>query len=165
MNPQLATRLRSLRLSGMVDAFPGRLAQAQAAPFGHAEFLELLVEDELTRRADRLFARRLKFNRTSSAISIPRTSAISMRRDKLTRSSSSRRASAWRRCGTCSRLRGSARPRSCPSACRPKLPRAARGVWSDCMRTRWKKSTRRRSTRPCACSIPINAVSPGRGWN
>lgn len=60
MNPQLATRLRSLRLSGMVDAFPGRLAQAQAAPLGHAEFLELLVEDELTRRADRLFARRLK---------------------------------------------------------------------------------------------------------
>src|SRR5581483_3359930 len=60
MNPQLATRLRSLRLSGMVDAFPGRLAQAQAAPLGHAEFLELLVEDELTRRADRLFTRRLK---------------------------------------------------------------------------------------------------------
>ena len=39
MNPQLATRLRSLRLSGMVDAFPGRLAQAQAAPLGHADFL------------------------------------------------------------------------------------------------------------------------------
>ena len=60
MNPQLATRLRHLRLSGMVDALPGRAAQAQAAPLGHVEFLELLVEDELTRRADRLFARRLK---------------------------------------------------------------------------------------------------------
>jgi DNA replication protein DnaC len=44
----------------MVDALPGRAAQAQAAPLGHVEFLELLVEDELTRRADRLFARRLK---------------------------------------------------------------------------------------------------------
>jgi DNA replication protein DnaC len=60
MKPQLATRLRHLRLSGMVEALPVRLAQAEAAPLGHVDFLELLVEDELTRRADRLFARRLK---------------------------------------------------------------------------------------------------------
>jgi DNA replication protein DnaC len=60
MNPQLTTRLRHLRLSGMVEALPARVAQAQAAPLAHVEFLELLVEDELTRRADRLFARRLK---------------------------------------------------------------------------------------------------------
>jgi DNA replication protein DnaC len=60
MNAQLTTRLRHLRLSGMVEALPGRVAQAEAAPLPHLEFLELLVEDELTRRADRLFARRLK---------------------------------------------------------------------------------------------------------
>ena len=48
------------RLSGMVDALPGRVAQAEAAPLPHLEFLELLVEDELARRADRLVARRLK---------------------------------------------------------------------------------------------------------
>jgi DNA replication protein DnaC len=60
MNPQLTTRLRHLRLSGMVEALPGRVAQAEAAPLPHLEFLELLVEDELARRADRLFARRLK---------------------------------------------------------------------------------------------------------
>ena len=48
------------RLSGMVEALPGRVAQAEAAPLPHLEFLELLVEDELARRADRLFARRLK---------------------------------------------------------------------------------------------------------
>src|SRR5688572_6529005 len=60
MNPQLTTRLRHLRLSGIVDALPGRVAQAEAAPLPHLEFLELLVEDELARRADRLFARRLK---------------------------------------------------------------------------------------------------------
>jgi DNA replication protein DnaC len=60
MNAQLTTRLRHLRLSGMVDALPGRVAQAEAAPLPHLEFLELLVEDELARRADRLFARRLK---------------------------------------------------------------------------------------------------------
>ena len=60
MNAQLSTRLRHLRLSGMVEALPARVAQAEAAPLAHLEFLELLVEDELARRADRLFARRLK---------------------------------------------------------------------------------------------------------
>lgn len=60
MNAQLTTRLRHLRLSGMVDTLPGRVAQAEAAPLPHLEFLELLVEDELARRADRLFLRRLK---------------------------------------------------------------------------------------------------------
>ena len=60
MNPQLPIRLRHLRLSGMAEALAVRLEQAQSAPLGHAEFLELLVEDELARRADRLFARRLK---------------------------------------------------------------------------------------------------------
>ena len=29
MNPQLTTRLRHLRLSGMVEALPGRVAQAR----------------------------------------------------------------------------------------------------------------------------------------
>src|SRR5206468_42354 len=60
MNPQLPVQLRHLRLSGMAQALPVRVEQAQSAPLGYAEFLELLVEDELTRRADRLFARRLK---------------------------------------------------------------------------------------------------------
>jgi len=60
MNPTLISRLKHLRLSGMAEALPGRLTQAQAAPLPHLEFLELLVEDELHRRADRLFSRRLK---------------------------------------------------------------------------------------------------------
>ncbi len=60
MNPTLLSKLRHLRLSGMAEALPGRLTQAEAAPLPHLEFLELLVEDELRRRADRLFARRLK---------------------------------------------------------------------------------------------------------
>ena len=60
MTVPLTTRLRHLRLSGMVEALPGRVAQAEAAPLAHLEFLELLVEDEFVRRADRLFARRLK---------------------------------------------------------------------------------------------------------
>ena len=57
---ELNSRLRHLRLSGMVEALPGRIQQATGGSLSHREFLELLVEDELNRRADRLFARRLK---------------------------------------------------------------------------------------------------------
>jgi DNA replication protein DnaC len=44
----------------MAEALPVRVEQAKSAELPHLDFLELLVEDELTRRADRLFARRLK---------------------------------------------------------------------------------------------------------
>ncbi len=60
MNPTLLTKLRHLRLSGMVEALPARLAQAEGGSMSFLDFLELIVEDELARRADRLFARRVK---------------------------------------------------------------------------------------------------------
>jgi DNA replication protein DnaC len=60
MNPDLDRRLRHLRLSGMAGTLPSRLQQATGASLSHIEFLELLVQDELDRRSDRLFARRLK---------------------------------------------------------------------------------------------------------
>jgi DNA replication protein DnaC len=60
LNPTLLSKLRHLRLSGIAEALPGRLTQATGASLPHLEFLELLVEDELHRRSDRLFARRLK---------------------------------------------------------------------------------------------------------
>lgn len=60
MNPQLATNLRYLRLSGMIRALPARVQQARAGTLDCLEFLELLVQDELAVRGDRLFARRLK---------------------------------------------------------------------------------------------------------
>ena len=60
MNPQLLSQLRHLRLSGIAEALPVRLEQARSAPLDCAEFLELIVSDELARRSDRLFARRLK---------------------------------------------------------------------------------------------------------
>jgi DNA replication protein DnaC len=60
VNPSLLTKLRHLRLSGMAEALPARLAQAEGGAMSFLEFLELLVEDELHRRADRLFSRRVK---------------------------------------------------------------------------------------------------------
>src|SRR5256885_5467410 len=58
--PELLRALRQLGLSGMVDTLETRLVHAQAEHLPLADFLALLVQDELTRRADRLLARRLK---------------------------------------------------------------------------------------------------------
>jgi DNA replication protein DnaC len=58
--PELLRTLRQLGLSGLADTLESRLIQAQADQLAPADFLALLLQDELTRRADRLLARRLK---------------------------------------------------------------------------------------------------------
>jgi len=60
MNPELDRKLRYLRLSGMAVTLEGRNQEAIHHHLAYPEFLELLVEDELATRRDRLFARRLK---------------------------------------------------------------------------------------------------------
>ena len=60
MNPELDRKLRYLRLSGMAAVLPARNQEAIHHHLAYPEFLELLVEDELAIRRDRLFARRLK---------------------------------------------------------------------------------------------------------
>ncbi len=60
MNPELVRKLRYLRLSGMANALEARNQEAIHHHLTFTEFLELLVEDELATRRDRLFARRLK---------------------------------------------------------------------------------------------------------
>jgi len=60
MDPELDRKLRYLRLSGMASALPARNQEAIHHHLAYPEFLELLVEDELATRRDRLFARRLK---------------------------------------------------------------------------------------------------------
>src|SRR5207302_263286 len=60
MNPELDRKLRHLRLSGFVQALPVRNQEAVSSHLAYVEFLELLVEDELARRRDLLFSRRLK---------------------------------------------------------------------------------------------------------
>jgi len=60
VTPELNHQLRSLRLSGMVEMLPIRNQEAIHHSLAHIEFLELLVQDELARRRDRLLARRLK---------------------------------------------------------------------------------------------------------
>jgi len=60
MNPELNRKLRYLRLSGMAAVLEGRNQEAIHHHLAYPEFLEILVEDELATRRDRLFARRLK---------------------------------------------------------------------------------------------------------
>ena len=56
----LDIRLRHLRLSGMAETLDARNQEAIANNLAHVDFLALLVEDELTRRRDRLTSRRIK---------------------------------------------------------------------------------------------------------
>lgn len=60
MNAQLAQSLRRLRLSGLLSSLEVRLQEAQGNSLSHAEFLELVVADELAVRDDRAIARRVK---------------------------------------------------------------------------------------------------------
>ncbi len=60
MSAEIEKRLRALRLSGMAASLSARLLQAEKGDLTHAEFLELLVSDEMDVRRDRLFERRLK---------------------------------------------------------------------------------------------------------
>ena len=47
---ELKALLRNLKLGRMLDTLPERLALAKARSMGHAEFLELVLADEVTRR-------------------------------------------------------------------------------------------------------------------
>jgi DNA replication protein DnaC len=60
MNDKLQTTLRRLRLSGLAASLDVRLQEAAGNKLTHAEFLELILQDELAVRADRDFNRRLK---------------------------------------------------------------------------------------------------------
>ena len=55
----LAPVLRQLGLSGMLGTLEARLAEARAGTLGHAEFLQVLCEDELARRDAAKITRRI----------------------------------------------------------------------------------------------------------
>ena len=46
----LASALRELKLSGMLATLDARLAQARAGELGHLDFLQVLCQDEISRR-------------------------------------------------------------------------------------------------------------------
>ena len=50
VSPDLRTTLRALKLGQMLDTLPERLALARQQKMAHADFLELVLADEVTRR-------------------------------------------------------------------------------------------------------------------
>jgi DNA replication protein DnaC len=60
MNDRLQTALRQLRLSGLTETLDVRLQEAAGHQLSHAEFLELILQDELLVRNQRLVERRVK---------------------------------------------------------------------------------------------------------
>jgi len=60
MNETLATTLKKLRLSGMAQSLDIRLQEASGNSLNHPEFLELVLQDELLVRQERLIKRRIK---------------------------------------------------------------------------------------------------------
>jgi DNA replication protein DnaC len=52
--------LRTLKLSGMLATIDARLAQARAGELGHIDFLQVLCEDEISRRGTMSITRRLR---------------------------------------------------------------------------------------------------------
>lgn len=60
MNARLIEMLRKLRLSGLLTSLEVRLHEAVSNKLSHAEFLELILQDELAVRFDRLVERRTR---------------------------------------------------------------------------------------------------------
>jgi DNA replication protein DnaC len=60
MNERLQTALKQLRLSGLAQSLDVRFEEATSHQLSHAEFLELILQDELLVRQERLIARRVK---------------------------------------------------------------------------------------------------------
>jgi len=56
----LHASLRTLKLSGMLETLDARLIQAQAGELGHLDFLQVLCQDEITRRDAMSMHRRLR---------------------------------------------------------------------------------------------------------
>jgi DNA replication protein DnaC len=60
MNDSLVTSIRKLRLSGLLQSLEIRLQEAGGNQLSHAEFLELILQDELNIRNQRLIERRTR---------------------------------------------------------------------------------------------------------
>ena len=60
MRPSLLQTLKQLRLSGLADSLEVRLSEASGNRLDHAEFLELILQDEMNVRSSRLISRRVK---------------------------------------------------------------------------------------------------------
>jgi DNA replication protein DnaC len=83
---ELKQTLKRLRLSGLLATLPDRVAYAKGTKLSYTEFLELILNDEIQRRADTTVATRLK----SAMVDLDQTferfdwdAAVTLDRDRL----------------------------------------------------------------------------------
>ena len=91
----LAQALRHLKLSGMLATLDARLAQARAGELGHLDFLQVLCEDEITRRDTVSLAKRLRRARFEEQATLEGFDF------DATPSCPPRRSATWPRCAGC----------------------------------------------------------------
>ena len=60
ITPELTATLRRLKLGQLIDTLPERLALAKTSKMSYAEFLQLLLADEVSRRDTTSAARKAK---------------------------------------------------------------------------------------------------------
>jgi DNA replication protein DnaC len=63
MYTNITQNMKALRLGGMTEALPSRYQEAKANELDYLDFLQNLINDELTKRKDSLLNRRLKISR------------------------------------------------------------------------------------------------------
>ena len=72
VTPELRALLRRVKLGRCLDTLPERLALAQTGGLGHAEFLELVLADEVTRRETTSADRRARTAGLDSSMTLDR---------------------------------------------------------------------------------------------
>jgi len=84
ISPELRAILRRLKLGPLVDTLPERLALARTGHLAHAEFLELVLADEVARRDRSAAARRAQVAQLDPAMTLERwdeSAAVSFDRE------------------------------------------------------------------------------------
>jgi len=72
LSPELRALLRRLKLGPLLDTLPERLTLARTSRLGHAEFLELVLGDEVARRDQTSAARRAAAGHLDPAMTLER---------------------------------------------------------------------------------------------
>ena len=80
ITPELTATLRRLKLGQLIDTLPERLALAKSSKMSYAEFLQLLLADEVSRRDTTSAAWRWRTRRWGRCMGSPGRSAGCFRR-------------------------------------------------------------------------------------
>ncbi len=95
MDSNLLATLKKLRLSGLANTLEIRLHEASTSSLSHREFLELLLQDEVLLRNDRLISRRITWLDSVIRNDLKNSTLVTTHRSRRTRYMTWRRASTF----------------------------------------------------------------------